>query len=236
MPTKLILFLSGSGLFLIFVFFSFLVHEDLFTQFDFNTTVRLQDNIPRRVDGVFSLLSDIGKFEIMIITLIVFFAVLRKWLAGFVAFVLFGFFHVIELFGKFFVDHPPPPHFMLRTETIVDFPQFYVSSEFSYPSGHSGRAAFLSVVIIIVILNSKKLSPLVKTLLCAAVVGYDALMFVSRVYLGEHWSTDVIGGALLGGSFGLLTGIFLVGESILKILKRKFFHPRLPGRKITTGG
>lgn len=210
MSVRLKLFLSGVGLFFFFIFFSYLVHKDFFTQFDFDVTVRLQDNISRRFDDSFSLLSDIGKFEIMLPALIIFFVVARKWLAGVVAFVLFGVFHLIELFGKYFVDHLPPPQFMLRTKEIVAFPQFHVRSEFSYPSGHAGRTAFLSTVLIIFILQQKKLSRPVKIVLCSLVVFYDVMMFVSRPYLGEHWSSDVIGGALLGAALGLVTGTFIL--------------------------
>src|SRR3989344_5836309 len=129
------LFIIGSLCFLLFVSFSYLVHKDFFSQFDFDTTVRLQDNIARRFDASFSFLSDIGAFEIML---------------GF-----FGLFHLIELYGKLFVDHLPPPEFMLRTERILNFPQYHIRLENSYPSGHAGRAAFLTILIGLLVWRSK---------------------------------------------------------------------------------
>src|SRR4051794_19300705 len=114
MSKRMVFLLSGICFFFLFVLFSFLVHKDLFTKIDFNTTVHLQDNISRRFDRVFSFLSDVGKFEVMSIVLIAVFVITRKWLAGGAALVMFIGFHVLEVFGKFFVDHPPPPQFMLR--------------------------------------------------------------------------------------------------------------------------
>jgi len=209
MSKRFIFFLWGAGIFLVFVFFSYLVHKDVFTQFDFDTTVRLQNNISRRVDDVFSTFSDIGKFEIMTALLVVIFVSLRKFIAGCVALVLFFGFHVFELFGKFFVEHTPPPQFMLRTKTIIDFPQFHIRADNSYPSGHAGRTMFLSAILLILIWQAKGLNNFLKLFLSACIVGFDIVMLVSRVYLGEHWSTDVIGGSMLGMALGLFSTVFI---------------------------
>lgn len=205
---RLLLLCSSILLFLAFVFFSFLVHKNVFTQIDFDTTVRLQDKIPRRFDFFFSLLSLIGSFEIVSVILLVLWLFLRKLRFVFVLF-LFGFFHLLELYGKAFVSHPGPPYLFFRYDIPFQFPTSYVQPGSSYPSGHLARTLFLSTILIFIIYHLQKLSAFQKRLLYCSIVIFVGLMFVSRIYLGEHWLSDVIGGSILGSSMGILSVLFL---------------------------
>lgn len=111
---------------------------------------------------------------------------------------LFGLLTLGEMYGKSVVHHPAPPFFMLKNPATV-FPKYYILEDFSYPSGHVARAVFFAFTALFLIK---------KKLLIGIVLGiYIGLVGLSKVYLGHHWFSDIVGGLLLGGGFGLLTSV-----------------------------
>ena len=205
---KIQYFLAGGLIFLVFVLFSYFVHRNVFLHFDFATTVRIQDHMPRRFDPTFSYLSLIGSFEIVSVLLLMLLVLSRK-IRSVLAIIFYGAIHIFELYGKIFVSHPGPPYLFFRYDIPFKFPTSYVQPGSSYPSGHAARAAFISVIIFLLVKRSKKINPSHKFIIYSIVLGFDIAMFVSRVYLGEHWTSDVIGGALLGLSLGLASLVIL---------------------------
>lgn len=198
-----IFLIAGFGFFL-FALFSYLVHKDVFTQIDFDTTVKLQDNLSRRFDYPFSLFSILGSVEATgAAFLLIYFLGLRKLHRIFII-LAFPLFHVFELFGKYTIEHPGPPFMFLRYSFGFHFPSSYVpSGDFAYPSGHVGRTFFLAGIIGFFIFESK-MESYKKYFLWGALLAYCGIMVVSRIYLGEHWLSDTIGGAILGLSTAIL--------------------------------
>ncbi|MBI2022079.1 phosphatase PAP2 family protein [Candidatus Daviesbacteria bacterium] len=195
MIKKKFLTLVSVLLFLSFIFFSYLVAKELFTRVDFD----------RSWDLPFSVLSIVGSLEITGLIWVVIFVYLllkRKFLTS-LSLLLLPIALAIELFGKVFVYHPGPPFLFYRGVLNFNFPSHYISTDYSYPSGHVLRTSFLLIFLILIILFKGK--RFLNLSIAFFLFVFLLLMLISRIYLGEHWTSDVIGGLLLGGSLGLLS-------------------------------
>lgn len=116
-----------------------------------------------------------------------------------VAFVVIVF---VELYGKSIVHHPSPPFSMIKHATSI-FPANYINEQFSYPSGHAARAVFASLIFYILFILHNPLDNKTRRLfVISGLLFYIFIVSISRIYLGHHWFSDVVGGLFLGlGAF-----------------------------------
>ena len=63
---------------------------------------------------------------------------------------------VVEILGKSFLHHPPPPFMFFRYDLGFQFPTSYVQTGNSYPSGHAMRMVFLLIVGSFILFHMKK--------------------------------------------------------------------------------
>ncbi|MEA3055023.1 MAG: hypothetical protein QOD30_455 [Actinomycetota bacterium] len=75
--------------------------------------------------------------------------------------------------------------------------------DFSYPSGHATGATALALTFVLLV-TALRVRP--QRLLVAGATAYVVAVCISRLFLGVHYPSDVVGGVALGGAGVLLAG------------------------------
>lgn len=188
--------ISAAAFFAFAVFTLFLMVHPI-PHFDLVMTSLIQTITPQSVDGFLSFFSLLGSFEIcsLVLLTVLFVGKYRGkiWILG-----TFLVGTGIEVFGKTFLYHPGPPVGLSRYDLPFALPSSLVETAHSYPSGHSFRTTFIAMLLLIFFTQNKKISRNTRILAITLLAIFVALMLYSRVSLGDHWTTDVIGGTLLG--------------------------------------
>ena len=193
---------AGGILFLIFVLFTAAVQANVFNTVDHQATAWLQESLPRAIAIPFSVFDLLGSAEVLTVLLLGLLATSRRR-QDLVILALYGGLLLVELAGKLLVVHPGPPVFA-HAGLHLHLLSSAVQTPSSYPSGHAARTSFVSVVLYSFLCHREmRTSRWNAGTLCLLIL-INLVMAVSRIYLGDHWTSDVAGGLLLGLSLGIL--------------------------------
>ena len=197
MPRLVATFLGSSAL---FAALAALVGAHATRDLDLTVTKALQAVASRPLDLLANADTVIGQSTVTLaIAIAIAFVLWRRepggtWLAaGFLALTVAG-----EIALKFALDHPGPPQAFDRS--LWNPFGVHIASPSSFPSGHVARVTFLAILIATVARSASV------WLFAAAVV---AVTLWARVYLGDHWLSDVLGGLALGTAAGTASAIWI---------------------------
>ncbi|MFA6561784.1 MAG: phosphatase PAP2 family protein [Verrucomicrobiia bacterium] len=174
-----------------------LVQSHTLLGFDYHTTVWLNAHGNQLTDWIMSVITDTATPELSMVVCAAL-VVLLWWRFGWrpaacliVAFVGGT---LLEIVLKNCIAQPGPHGLINRY--VFGEGWIHINLPYAYPSGHALRAFLLIGVIALWVMPR------------AAVFWWTlaGLAGVSRLYLGHHWTTDVLGGALLAAALLMIIG------------------------------
>ncbi len=159
--------------------------------------LKITDELREENNPVFSLImqevSAIGETVmgiLMIGAATAFFLIRRRWLeAGFTLFTASNF--VITAILKIVIARPRPPYYLPNPADT-----FPLIDQYSFPSGHVlFFVVFFGFIAYLAWLNPTGRVRIPIIAVCAVLI---LLIGPSRVYLGAHWASDVLGSYIIG--------------------------------------
>lgn len=181
--------------------------DELITSFFYNTH-------SSNIDEFMILLSMYGR-EIVWSAVIAFLGLFAGWKGKKVAVIIIISFLIIMPLNTLLKN------FFERSRPVVERQEIDVplKTNFAYPSGHASIVSSGALILMIVYRREKKL------ILSSILTIEAALVCLSRIYMGDHYFFDVIGGALLGSGISLLSISFskyldLVINGVRKYLEK----------------
>jgi undecaprenyl-diphosphatase len=146
------------------------------------------------IDDFMILLSNYGR-EIVWLGVILFMSIFAGWKGKKIAvIIIISFLIIIPLnivFKNFFERNRPPVE-----KQEIHVPQ---KTDFAYPSGHASIVAAGAVILIILYRRQREL-------IFSIALAFEAgLVCLSRIYVGDHYFLDVIGGVFLGAGISFFS-------------------------------
>ena len=173
---------------ILFVILTFLTKTDLLTNFDYSiynlVVMNMNDNLTNIFNSITFLGSGISIASICVLSLIISFY-LKKRNIGLIIAGCVTFNSLFSEFLKMIIQRPRPEILQLATE-----------SSYSFPSSHTLASVSLCGILLYFVLKSN-LDKNLRIILSAVLILLPILIGISRIYLGVHNASDVLGGMIL---------------------------------------
>ena len=159
------------------------------------------------IDDFMIVLSTYGR-EIVWAAVIVFMSIFTGWKGKKIALIIVISFLIVmplNTLFKYFFERPRPS---IEVQELGILPK----NDFAYPSGHASIVSAGAAILLILFRKEKEL------LFSLILAAEAALVCISRIYVGDHFLFDVVGGILLG-----------VGISLLSISFSRYLDPVIVG-------
>ena len=191
--SPLIFFLTS-----LFFILTILVAKQVTRPLDLAVTVLVQTPSFKELDYFMFLFSILGSIEFTCFTVLVvswYYYQKYQWPGVFLYLFFFVALSGVEFIWKYIVTYTAPaPQFNRQPFELA---LIAIKTPYSFPSGHTFRSVFL-MGMWFQRLNHKQLPKSNHILLQKIFIGVLILLIgISRIYLGDHWLSDVIGGILL---------------------------------------
>jgi len=188
-----------------FVLLTVFVYFDPASVFDLNFSKEVQEHQNPVLDSIMEAISWPGYVPaspvIVLCTALIFFIFKYKKEALFVVLTMLS--GLISTVIKVAVNRPRPTEDLIRVVAK--------NQQQSFPSGHVLFYVIFFGFLIILMLRLEAIPKAIKVIVSAICLLLIFAVPVSRVYLGAHWFTDVLGGFLLG-----IICLYILGYQYLK--------------------
>lgn len=153
--------------------------------FDYSVIESISNNVDKRVTALMQFITNFGDWYTPIAISMCIFIFIKNKLYFYLLTSSYGFSGIISFFTKLIVRRPRPSF------ALIDIP-----SSFSFPSGHTLTSIVFYLIFCYLITN--KQSNLNKYIYASLFSCLTLIIGFSRIYLGVHFFSDVVGGLIYG--------------------------------------
>ncbi len=116
---------------------------------------------------------------------------------------------LVNLIIKNVVKRPRPFEYSAQLKNYISCLKYKLPTDYSFPSGHSA-VSFCAVAVLTYFYKKKAISA----------IAVSVIIAFSRLYIGVHYPSDVLIGAVIGAFIGIIS-IILSNLVLKKITERK---------------